>query len=271
VNGVQKKMALQEQKDLLSKITKNGKSLILAYDQGFEHGPTDLDLINVDPDYIFKIALDGGYNALALQAGIVEKYMKEEYRKIPLIIKLNAKTNLPKGDPISLQHTSVSYALKLGAAAVGYTIYLGSIHEQIMFKEFASICEEAHSLDIPVICWMYPRGESIQNEISTDTLAYAARVAMELGADIVKLKYNGDPEAMKWVIKCAGKTKVVIAGGPRVSENDFEKLTYDAMYSGAIGIAVGRNVWQDKTPLVLTKALKQIIFENKMPEEINRN
>jgi fructose-bisphosphate aldolase, class I len=118
---------------------------------------------------------------------------------------------------------------------------------------------------------MYPRGMNVQNEFSTEILAYAARVAMELGADIVKLKNNGDTEAMKWIVKCAGKTKVVIAGGPHVSEQDFEKLTYDSICSGAIGMAVGRNVWQDKTPLVLTKALKEIIFHGKSPEYMSKN
>lgn len=257
----------KQKNDLLSKITKEGKCLILAYDQGFEHGPTDFDVVNVDPDYIFRIALEGEYSALAVQAGIAEKYMKPEYKHIPLIIKLNGKTALLRGDPLSVQHTSVAHALKLGACAVGYTVYFGSAFEQTMFKELAAICEEAHAAGIPVICWMYPRGLNVPNEFATDILAYAARVAMELGADVVKLKYNGDLDAMKWVVKCAGKTKVVIAGGPHVSESDFEKLTFDAISAGAIGMAVGRNVWQDKTPLILTKSLKEIVFHGKNPAD----
>ncbi|MGV8168813.1 MAG: class I fructose-bisphosphate aldolase, partial [Candidatus Nanoarchaeia archaeon] len=186
----------KKENDLLSKITKNGRTLILAYDQGFEHGPTDFDLVNVDPDYVFRIALEGGYSAFAVHSGIVEKYMKPEYKSIPLIIKLNGKTALLRGDPVSFQHTSVAHALELGAAGVGYTIYFGSAHEQTMFKEFGKICEEAHAAGIPVICWMYPRGINVSNEFATETLAYAARVAMELGADIVKVKHNGDNEAM---------------------------------------------------------------------------
>lgn len=257
----------KEEKNLLSRITHDGKCLILAYDQGFEHGPTDFDLVNVDPDYFFRIALEGEYSAIAVQAGIAEKYMKPEYRKIPLIIKLNAKTSFLRGDPVSLQHTSVKKAIELGAHAVGYTIYFGSAHEQVMFKEFGQICEEAHEAGLPVICWMYPRGINVQNEFSTEVLAYAARVAMELGADIVKLKTNGNVEAMKWVITCAGKTKVVIAGGPHVSEIEFAKMAADSMNAGAIGLAVGRNVWQDKTPMIVTSALKKIVFEGKTPDE----
>ncbi|MFA6073700.1 MAG: hypothetical protein WC758_06295 [Candidatus Woesearchaeota archaeon] len=267
---IEKNNLNEEKKDLLSKITKNGKCLILAYDQGFEHGPTDFNAINFDPDFIFRIALDGEYSALAIHSGIVEKYMRPEYNSIPLIIKLNGKTAFQRGDPLSLQHTSVREALRLNASAVGYTIYFGSAHEQEMFKEFGKICEEAHIAGIPVICWMYPRGINVANEFSTEVLAYAARVAMELGADIVKLKYNGDLDAMKWVVKCAGKTKVVIAGGPHVSEQDFIKLTYDSLRAGAIGMAIGRNVWQNKTPLTLSKALKEVVFNNCVPEEISK-
>jgi fructose-bisphosphate aldolase, class I len=259
---------LQAKTDILSKLMKNGKCLIIAYDQGFEHGPNaDFNLTNVDPDYIFRIAREGDYDALAVHSGIVEKYMKPEYKDIPLIIKLNGKTPYQRGDPISLQHTSVEYAIKLGAAAVGYTIYFGSAHEEEMFAEFGKICEDAHKVKLPVVCWMYPRGINVPNEFSTEVLAHAARVAMELGADIVKLKYNGDVEAMKWVVKCAGKTQVVIAGGPQISEHDFLGLVYDSMRAGAVGMAVGRNAWQAKEPIKLAKALREIVHNGKTAVE----
>ena len=196
--------------------------------------------------------------------------MKSEYKDIPLIIKLNGKTPYQRGDPLSRQHTSVEHAVKLGACAVGYTIYFGSAHEEQMFQEFGKICEQAHAAGLAVVCWMYPRGINIPNEFSTDILAHAARVAMELGADIVKLKYNGDVEAMKWVVRCAGKTKTVIAGGPQIAENDFLGLVYDSMRSGAIGMAIGRNAWQAKEPLKLAKALREIIHNGKTAEEAKK-
>jgi class I fructose-bisphosphate aldolase len=257
--------------DILGTLFRNGKCLIIAYDQGFEHGPTDFDLANVDPDYVFRIAREGEYDALAVHAGIVEKYMKPEYRGIPLIIKLNGKTPLQRGDPLSLQHTSVGYAVKLGASAVGYTIYFGSAHEQEMFAEFGKVCEEAHAKGVPVVCWMYPRGINVPNEFSTEVLAHAARVAMEIGADVVKLKYNGDIEAMKWVVRCAGKTKVVIAGGPKVEEQDFLRFVYDSMRCGAAGMAIGRNAWQAKNPLKLARALREIVHCGRTPEEAGKH
>lgn len=235
-----------------------GKTLILACDQGFEHGPVDFNAKNIDPEYIFDIAKEGKYNAVAVQAGIAKHYYTEKHHDIPLVIKLNGKTKFDNEDPKSFQHTSVEYAIRLGAKAVGYTIYLGSSHEQEMFREFAAICEEAHNYGIKAICWMYPRGPSIKNDLDTDVLAYAARIASELGADVVKLKFNGDVEAMKWVVKCAGRTKVVFAGGSKISEKEFLELSKKMVEAGAQGLAVGRNVWQSENPLKLTSEIKKV-------------
>ncbi len=240
-------------------IFKNGKSLILAYDQGFEHGPSmDFNLKNVDPKFIFDIALEGNYDAVAVQSGIARKYYKDNYRDIPLIVKLNGKTRFDNDDPVSRQHTSVEEAVRLGASAVGYTIYLGSSKEQDMFVEFGKICEDAHKHGIYSVCWMYPRGPSIHDELSTDVLSYGARIAMELGADVVKIKYNGDSEAMKWIVRSAGEAKVVVAGGSKTSDQEFLKMAKETMKAGAVGLAVGRNVWQNKSPLKISRELRHI-------------
>lgn len=251
----------------LDDLMENNKTLILAYDQGFEHGPEDFNLKNIDPEYVFNIALEGKFNAFAVQPGIAEKYHVAHYKDIKLIIKLNGKTKFSGTEPVSRQHTSVQRALDLGAVAVGYTIYLGSKEEQTMFTEFGKIVEEAHSVGLPVICWMYPRGSAIHNDLSTDILAYATRIAAELGADIVKIKFNGDIEGMKWVIKAAGRTKVVIAGGEKMGDLEVLKYAEAIMKSGASGLAIGRNVWQNDKPFEITKALKQVVFHNNTAEE----
>ena len=246
----------------LNNLVKNGKCLILAYDQGFEHGPVDFNEKNVNPDYVFDIALEGRYNALAVQAGIAEKHHNRHYKDVHILIKLNGKSKYDSRDPLALQHTSVKYAASLGAVAVGYTIYLGSIHEQKMFAEFGRICEEAHMLGLPVVCWMYPRGSNISNDLDTETLAYGVRIASELGADIIKIKFNNDIEGLKWIVKAAGRAKIVIAGGNKQSEGDFLTMVKTIMDAGAIGLAVGRNVWQHQNPLELTNNIKKIIFSD---------
>ena len=117
----------------MNNFLRDGKGMLLAYDQGFEHGPSaDFNDKNIDPNYILDIAAKGDFTGLVLHKGIAEKYYTG---KIPLIVKLNGKTNLPKGEPVSTQVCSVEEAVSLGAKGVGYTIYLGSAHESLMLQE----------------------------------------------------------------------------------------------------------------------------------------
>jgi len=235
--------------------------LILAYDQGLEHGPIEFNDKNVDPLYILDIAKRGGYQGIVFQKGIVEKYQKEiEESKVPLILKLNGKTKIFKGEPFSPTVCTVEEAIQLGANAVGYTIYLGSEYESKMFEEFAKIEKEAHSKSLPVVLWVYPRGKNVKNDVSGEMVAYAARIGLELGADIVKMKYGGNVKDLKWAIKSAGRTKVVISGGVKRGEKEFLKKVREVMSSGAIGLAMGRNIWKHPNPLELTKEIKKIVF-----------
>lgn len=248
----------------LSKITTNGKALFLAYDQGLEHGPTDFNDENIDPSFILDIGVKGGFSAIIFQKGIAEKYYSPEFKnKIPLIIKLNGKTNLVKDqDPYSPLLCSVQEAIELGAAGVGYTVYPGSEFESKMTEEFAGVVRDAHQYSIPVIGWMYPRGKNISNPQDSGIIAYAARLGLELGADIVKVQYPGSLEALKHVVDSAGKTKVVVSGGKKESEEEFLETARIVVQAGAIGMAVGRNIWQSKEPLEISKKLRAIMLNS---------
>ncbi|HPD81598.1 MAG TPA: hypothetical protein PK357_00680 [Candidatus Pacearchaeota archaeon] len=246
----------------LNKLTKKGKALFLAYDQGLEHGPTDFNDKNVNPKYIIDIAKKGKYNGLVFQKGIAEKYNKEiKKSKVPLIVKLNGKTNLFKGEPISRQLCTVDEAIKLGAKGVGYTIYIGSDYEDEQLQEFENIQREAHKKKLPVIVWIYPRGKSIKNKKPEELMSYAARTALEIGADIVKLQYFGKFKDLQWAVKSAGKTKVVIAGGIKKDEKELLKQICEIIDAGCIGLAIGRNVWQHPKPLEITNKIKKIIWK----------
>lgn len=245
----------------LSKITKDGKALFLAYDQGMEHGPTDFNDDSVDPKEVLRIADSGFFTAVILQKGIAEKYYAGGNYKVPLIVKLNGKTNLVKDeDPYSPQVCSVKEALGYGAAAVGYTIYIGSEFEPKMTEEFGRIEQEAEEAGIPVIAWMYPRGRNVLEEKDPKVVAYAARVGLELGADVVKVSWPGDKESFKWVVESAGKTKVVVAGGSKENLDDFLVRTREILAAGGIGLAVGRNVWQSEKPLEVAEKIAQVVW-----------
>jgi class I fructose-bisphosphate aldolase len=245
----------------LDKLTTKGKALFLAYDQGLEHGPTDFNDENVDPKYIINLAKKGKYNGVVFQKGIAEKYNKEiKKSKVPLIVKLNGKTNLFKGEPISRQLCTVEEAVKLGASAVGYTIYIGSYYEDEMMQEFEKIQREAHNKGLPVMVWVYPRGKSLEGKKKEELMEYAARTGLEIGADIIKIQYVGKLKDLQWAVKSAGKAKVVVAGGVKKGEKEFLNRVKEIMDAGCIGLAVGRNVWQDKKPLEITKKIKNIIW-----------
>jgi class I fructose-bisphosphate aldolase len=243
----------------------NNRGLLLAYDQGLEHGPTDLDEHNVDPAFVMELAKAGRFNGIIFQKGLAENYYD---RRVPLILKVNGKTNLVRGEPVARQICSVKRASEIGARAVGYTIYPGSAHESIMLEEFGRIQEEAHKLKMAAIAWVYPRGEAIKNDTAPEIIAYAARTGLEIGADAVKIKYTGDVESFKWAVRCAGKAKVFMSGGPKApTEVDFLRQVRGALDAGAAGLAVGRNVWQSSDPLKMARALRGLVIENRSVQE----
>ena len=252
---------------MIKKLLTNGRAMILAYDHGMEHGPMDFNRGSVNPINVLDIALEGEYDGIVLHHGVAEKYHHGSYRDVPLIVKLNGKTNIPHMNPISRQICTVERAMKLGAVAVGYTIYDGSPAETEMFQEFGKIVDKAHDLGLPVIAWMSPKGPEVHDETSTDLLAYSARLGLELGADFVNLKYNKDEQGFQWVIKSAGRCRVLVSGGTRIDDRSILQAASTAMKSGATGIILGRNIWQHPKPFSITKALRNIIFHKMSPED----
>src|SRR5271157_803542 len=252
--------------DRMAPFLKDGKSMLLAYDQGLEHGPSkDFDDRNVDPSFIMETAVRGQFNGVVFQKGVAERFYTG---KVPLIVKVNGKTGLPQGEPMSKQVCSVEHAVSLGAKAVGYTIYLGSGFEAEMLAEFGRVQEEAHRKEVAAIAWIYPRGAGVQNDASKEIVAYAARTGLELGADAVKIKYTGDSSSFSWAVKSAAGMKVFMSGGPKAPTDEaFLQQVRGVMDAGATGIAVGRNVWQHREPLKMAKNLRKVIFERKSAAE----
>lgn len=250
-------------------IERDGRVMLLAYDQGFEHGPVDFDERSVDPNYIMEIAKSGYYTGVIFQEGVAAKYCgngeltMNNGQLLPLIVKLNGKTSFQGEEPLSLQLCTVDKAVELGAKAVGYTIYVGSEHEEQMMAEFSRIEDEAHAKGLTVIAWMYPRGKKVEGKQTTkETLAYAARLGLELNADYVKIAYSGDVESFKWVVAAAGKTKVLVQGGKKMAWPELETEVKGALAAGAAGIAIGRNVWQDPNPIEVSQKLADLVFGN---------
>lgn len=245
---------------------RNGSLLVLPLDQGLEHGPTDFfpNPPAVDPEYQFRLAVEGNFSAIALGVGLAEKYMGEFCGRIPLILKLNGKTNIPSdADATSPLFASVEDAVRLGADAAGYTMYVGSPRQHDEFRQFEKVRQDCERYGMPLVLWSYPRGSAVNAKGGTNTLYaqdYAARVALELGADIVKLHEPNDSVAnvpapydqlqedagarCARVVRSAGRTMVLFSGGVK-DDDDAAVLRQVEFYmqSGANGVMFGRNMW----------------------------
>jgi len=244
----------------------NGTLLVLPLDQGLEHGPADFfpHPPAVDPDYQFRLAVEGGFSAIALGIGLAEKYMADYCGRVPLILKLNGKTNIPSdGEATSPLFASVEDAVRLGADAAGYTLYVGSPRQHDELRQFEQVRRDCERYGMPLVLWSYPRGAAIEAKGGKGTLYaqdYAARVALELGADIVKLhepddKVKNVPEpyaSLKEdaaarsarVVRSAGRTMVLFSGGEKNDDDEavLRKVEF-YMQAGATGVMFGRNMW----------------------------
>ncbi len=261
-----------------SPIVRNGNSLILAYDHGVEHGPVDFEPQpeSADPRNVFEVARHDAVTCIAVQKGVAEAYHPEFEDEVNLLLKLNGNSNLRNPDDYySPKQCTVKYAVEeLGADAIGYTMYAGSDYEDQMWKEFREVQEEARKYGVPVVMWAYPRGHGIEGnsdyggDTDPDVIAYAARLGLELGADMVKCKYPGSREDMEHVVNMTGKTKVVMSGGSKRSDEAFLDDVYSTIDAGGNGIAVGRNIFQRESPENLLDKLGEVIFEGKKPDHL---
>jgi class I fructose-bisphosphate aldolase len=250
-------------------ITRDGSGIILAYDHGIEHGPSDV-LANPNgpsPENIFETARSDDVTALAVQKGPAEQYYPDYSDDVNLLLKLNGTTSLHDNAYYSPQNCSVERAIDLGADAVGYTVYAGSRREDEMLKEFGRIQEQAREHDIPVVMWSYPRGPAIEDDQDPGIIQYASRLGLELGADMVKVKYPGSKEAAATTAAIADRTKVVLSGGAKTGDRAFLKTVHEVTSGGFAGLAVGRNVWQREDPVTYLEALGDIVHRGRDVDE----
>lgn len=247
----------------------NGTLLLLPIDQGLEHGPRDFfaNPASADPSYQFRLAEEGGYSGIALQVGLAERYLAPFAGRVPLILKLNGKTEIPsEPQPLSPLLASVEDAVRLGADAIGYTLYVGSARQSDDFAQFGQVRREAERYGMPIVIWAYPRGEAVEAKGGRDSLwaiDYAARVALEVGADVVKINfpkldpvkdkqspkpYNelaiSEEDAIARVVASAGKALVLFSGGERVGDEELLRKARLGIEAGATGLIFGRNIWQ---------------------------
>ncbi len=269
-----------------------GRLVILPVDQGFEHGPARSFAPNppaYDPLYHFELALEAGCNAYAAPLGFIEAGAARYAGEVPLILKLNSHEVLYSDqDPISVRTASVEHALRLGCCAVGYTVYPGSAHAGRMYEQFQALAEEAKAAGLAVVVWSYPRGSHLSREGETalDVVAYAAHIAAQLGANIIKVKlpsahieqeaarkvYEKEKipiqtlaERVRHVTQAAfnGRRIVVFSGGSKSSDAEVLEQVRAIRDGGGNGSIIGRNSFQRPRheALKLLRAIMEIYKE----------
>jgi fructose-bisphosphate aldolase, class I len=245
---------------------RNGTALFLPYDQGLEHGPRDFfaNPAAADPAYIVRLAVEGGFNGIAVQIGLAEKFYWDYAGEVPLVLKLNGKTEIPSdAAALSPVNATVADAVRLGADAVGYTLYVGTPAQEADFAQYRQVREDAHRFGMPLIVWAYPRGAAIEAKGGKDSfyaVDYAARTASELGADVVKVNFPhpekrtavkepyqrefSSQEAINAVVRSANRTLLLVSGGARAGDDAMLEKARESMEAGGTGLIFGRNIWQ---------------------------
>ena len=255
------------------KLGGTGRLVILPVDQGFEHGPARSFAPNppaYSPLYHFELAIEAGCNAYAAPLGFLEAGAGQFAGRIPLILKLNNHDVLHDDkDPLPAVTGSVRDGLRLGCSAVGYTIYPGSSYCTQMYEQLREIAEEAKSVGLAVVVWSYPRGSGLskEGETAVDVVAYAAQIAAQLGAHVIKVKlptahleqaaakkvYETEqvpiktlPERVRHVVQSAfaGRRIVIFSGGAKSEDKNIFEEARAIRDGGGFGSIIGRNSFQ---------------------------
>jgi fructose-bisphosphate aldolase/2-amino-3,7-dideoxy-D-threo-hept-6-ulosonate synthase len=246
---------------------KTRRTVIVPMDHGLTVGPIK-GLIDLS-DAVDKVA-EGGANAVLGHMGLPLFGHRGYGKDVGLIIHLSASTSLGPDPNHKVIVTSVEDAIRIGADAVSIHINVGADDEAEMLSDLGTVARTCDLWGMPLLAMMYPRGAKVKSEHGVEYVKHAARIGAELGVDLVKTNYTGDPDSFKDVVKGC-QVPVVIAGGPKMdTESDLLKMVYDAVDCGAAGISIGRNIFQADDPTKLIRRLSKIVHEDFTPEEAQK-
>ncbi len=278
----------------------NGRTLILPYDQFIEHDSRHLEAASDagNPDYIVRLAVEGGYNAVAIHYGLTKRFWSKWEGQVPVIVKINGKTSIPSdAQALSVPTSFVEDAVRMGAVAVGYTLYYGSPRQDEDIPQLAEVRAVCEQTGMPLIVWAYPRGEAIDLKGGRDSnyaIESAVRMATEMGATIIKANLpKAPPEGFvdnaripkyyrelerEWskqkfedtlqeratrVVKASQGIPVLFSGGSQVGDDDLLWRAKLGVQAGAIGFIFGRNMWkrENTSAMAITRKIQKLLDE----------
>ena len=242
----------------------DNRTVIVPMDHGVSIGPIK-GIVNMQE--IVNQLLKGGVDAVVLHKGIAKRI---DAGNAGLIVHLSAISNLTPNSGTKVQVCSVAEAIRVGADAVSVHVNVGAQDEDKMLATLGKVADECDVYGMPLLAMMYPRGPKIPNEHAADAVAHAARLAAELGADIIKTNYTGDIETFKVVVEGC-PIPVVIAGGPKCkTTRELLQMARDSVRAGGAGLSIGRNVFQHERPALMVKALAAIVHKGASAEQAQK-
>lgn len=243
---------------------KTRKAVMVPMDHGITLGPvTGL----VDAKKVLNCAMEGGASAIIMHKGMARQCYVNSPATIGLITHLSASTNLSTDPDHKVLVCTPLEALKLGADAVSMHVNIGSEKESQMMLDLAHVSRECEEYGIPLLAMMYPRGKNIHNQYDPELIAHVCRVGAELGADVIKTNYTGDADSFKQVVRGC-PVPILVAGGLKTT-SDVELLEKikGAMEAGAMGVAIGRNVFMHEQPARMVKRICAVVHDNMSTED----
>jgi len=246
---------------------KSGKTVIVPMDHGISLGPVKgiADIRST----VDKLA-EGGASAIVIHKGLVQYAGPAVGAKLGLIVHLSASTSLSPDPNYKVLVASADEAAALGADAISIHCNIGGDNEEKMVSDFGLVSHRCRELGLPLLAMCYPRGKNVKSQFDLELVKHCARLAAELGADVVKTNYTGSVESFKEVVK-GTPIPVVIAGGPMMdSDIAVLKMVQEALQAGAKGVSIGRNVFQHEDIVGMTRAIGRVVFEDMPPEAAYR-
>ncbi len=241
-----------------------GRTVIVPMDHGVSVGPIKG---LVDMKKAVNGVAAGGANAVIEHKGLVRCGHRTEGKDIGLIVHLSASTSLSPFPNAKCLVATVEEALVMGADGVSVHVNLGDETEANMLADLGQAAKDASRWGMPLVAMVYARGPKVKDEYDPDVVAHCARVGTELGADVVKVNYTGDPETFSHVTD-ACCIPVVIAGGPKLDSTEaFLRMVRDSVDAGGAGLSVGRNIFQHDDPTNLVRALAAVVHEDYSVEQ----
>lgn len=246
---------------------KSGKTVIVPMDHGISIGPVKgiADIRST----IDRLA-EGGASAIVIHKGLVPYSGFSVGSRLGLIVHISASTSVSPDPNYKVLVSDTEEVVSLGADAVSIHCNIGCDNEDRMVADFGRVARDCRRLGMPLLAMCYPRGKNVKSQYDIEVVRHCARLAAELGADVVKTNYTGTVESFKEVVK-GTPIPVVIAGGPKMdNDNALVTMIHEAMQAGAKGVSIGRNVFQHEDVACMTRIIRKIVIEGMSPEDAYR-